>query len=236
MSRRNLDPFLDHTDGLDQAINPYLAEIRESKKSSHLPLLAGPDLKDCLGQWKKKIAGYHREDESTFGQLVVEIGCHCGKTLVEMAANHPKIGFVGLDITFKRVVTTARRVRDLGLKNVLSVLADAKFLTSLFAPSELDGIIAFFPDPWPKKSQAKNRLFSPQFCIEMKSILRDGGFFWFRTDQMSYFEAVKQSASEAGFGLAAQSPLKEPQKTVFQIMSLQKGLPTWEASWVKPPK
>ena len=43
--------------------------------------------------------------------LIVEIGSHMGDVMCEMANNHPDKAFVGLDITFKRVVTLAEKAK-----------------------------------------------------------------------------------------------------------------------------
>ena len=78
-----------------------------------------------------------------------------GKTLRSLAQNHNDIDFVGMDITFKRVVTTAERTAAAELKNTFSVMANAKQLTDLFGKHEVDGFLVFFLTLGRKKSRLK---------------------------------------------------------------------------------
>jgi len=105
-----------------------------------------------------------------------------------MAEAYPEIGFIGIDITFKRVAITAQRVKEKGLKNVFCVLINARLLAHIFAQSEINGIIIFFPDPWIKIRQAKHRLFSQEFFRNIYKLLTPGGFFWLKTDRSEYFK------------------------------------------------
>src|SRR5690606_23746557 len=122
--------------------------LRDGLATGELPLSYGPNLKNLQGKWSETF-----EERMGFkpSQIICEVGCHKGRTICEMASAHPDKAFVGLDITFKRVVTTARKAKDRGLKNVFSVLANAKAIEKLFVPGELDGFVMFFPDPWSKK-------------------------------------------------------------------------------------
>ena len=45
--------------------------------------------------------------------LVLEIGSHRGDVLAAMARNHPDSAFMGMDITFKRVVNLLKKLRKM---------------------------------------------------------------------------------------------------------------------------
>ena len=82
----------------------------------------------------------------------------------------------------------------------LSLLTDARYLDSIVAPSELDGIIAFFPDPWSKKkAQIHRRLFDQDYCAQLGEFLAEGGFFWLKTDAKGNFDQIKTFLAKAGF-------------------------------------
>lgn len=193
MRNSSENPFRDHTLGLDASYNAFLGIIQSEH---HLPLLHGSQLCVHAGKWREFFAtklGWHPQ------ALIVEIGCYKGKNLSEMAARYPQTAFIGIDLTFKRVVLTAQLLQKMKLQNAVSVLIDANYLDFLCKPDELDGIICFFPDPWPKRKQLKNRLFSPRYGAKISHILRTDGFVWLKTDHAEYYAQTVQSLQEQGF-------------------------------------
>ena len=167
-------------------------------------------------------------------KLVLEIGIHRGWTLTEMATDHPRIGFVGLDITLKRVVTSAQRAQNQKLDNVLCVLSDAKFLGEIFEPGEGDGVVIFFPDPWEKKrSQKHKRLMNKEFIEGVEKFLKIGGFFWFKTDCKEYFEQVTELVAEAPFQSANRDMVfKRDYSSAFESRYLKQNKQVYEGFWI----
>ena len=185
------DIFLDPKSTLRAEINPYVADLWKNRKESSNALLFGQDLLGSKGAWRKI---FRDSMEKKPRSLVLEIGTHNGSTLCELAEAHTEIAFVGMDITFKRVVSTARKIQSRGLKNALCVLGDARQIDRIFAPSELDGVMAFFPDPWEKKQgQIHHRLFSSEYCKKTAKLIAGDGFFWFRTDSRDYHDSIAAS-------------------------------------------
>jgi len=233
---RNRDPFATKIDVLNASVNPYVATLREALSSGHLPIAHGPDLKTCRGRWRERIAEYHGLSAAP-RRLVVEVGCHKGMTLNAMAEKHPDTLFLGLDITFKRVVTSAERAMKAKHRNVYCAMANASSLDLLFAPGEVDGLVLFFPDPWvKKKSQAKNRLVSPQFCERLQSVLKPDGTFWLKTDQKIYFDEASERLAAAQF--LPQPPASETDgflggdfTSAFEQRFHAQNLPTYGARW-----
>ena len=43
--------------------------------------------------------------------IVLEVGCYMGKNVIEFAAQNPQINFLGIDITYKRVVKSTRKLK-----------------------------------------------------------------------------------------------------------------------------
>lgn len=227
MPLKHTDPFATKIDRLDARVNPYVQLLRDGTATGGIPVAHGPMLKEMRGAWREKIAAYHGVERAE--KLYVEIGCHKGNTLCEMAAAHPETMFVGIDITFKRVVTSAQRAVARGLKNVFCVMANATSFDQLFGPDEVDGSIIFFPDPWvKKKSQAKNRLVGPDFCARLRKVTKPNGFLWLKTDQVLYFEAASQSLTGAGFSATGDHAfLQETYLSTFEKRFLELGQPTY---------
>jgi tRNA (guanine-N7-)-methyltransferase len=233
MPIRDHDPFANRAEQLDPRVNPYVALLAEAVRDGTLPILHGPALKEARGEWLPRIAKFHGRD-APFTRLVVEVGCHKGLTLTEMAKDQPDTAFVGVDITFKRVVTTAQRARELGLKNVFCVLANAASLDQIFAPCEVDGVVLFFPDPWVKKqSQAKNRLVNPAFAARLKTVLKGGGFFWFKSDQEPYLAQTTEHIEREGFVRADMVGKLFPRDylSTFERRFAAQKLPTHGGAW-----
>ena len=149
------DPFKDPTTNLKPDVNAFLDRMVEAQANGTLPLAYGPKLKDKVGQWKSELsAQMGKEPES----LIVEIGSHMGDVMCEMAQNHPDKAFVGLDITFKRVVTLAEKAQKKELSNIFSVLGNGGGFEHMFSRGEADGLIIFFPDPWVRKKKQRKML------------------------------------------------------------------------------
>lgn len=191
-----LDPFRDRTHGKTTEHNRYLPFFQPDQlETSKLPILHGQRLRDCAGDWRRYFFAQHRLQVK---KLIVEVGCYKGKNLVEMACAQPDTACIGIDYTFKRVVLTAQRLHNAGISNAVTVLYDAHALPLLFAGQQLDGLICFFPDPWNKRKQSHNRLWSKDFCANVANILADDAYVWLKTDVASFFQNAKYNLEAAG--------------------------------------
>ena len=213
------DILKDISSTINPAVNPYVAKMTAALADGSLPVLQGTALKDCRGQWRETFARL-RASNSTPNQstpdqstpdhlapgihsggrrkLIVEIGCHLGLTLNQMAKNYHDADFIGMDITFKRVVTAAERAVAQRHHNVATVLGNARAMDAIFADGEVDGFIVFFPDPWLKRAKNKNRLVDREFSALLTSKLSPGGFVWMKTDQEVYFQEAREGFLKAG--------------------------------------
>ena len=265
MPTRIVDPFASKIDGLDPNINRYVAKLMAADQAGELPVLHGDQLRGIPGHWRQHISQYSRtwkandslayfddcQDEdvdysipketrsaTTLSKhLYVEIGCHKGKVLLQAARDYPEDLFIGIDITFKRVVISAERATKAGLTNLTTVLANARGLDQIFAPGEIDGILLFFPDPWVKKGrQSKNRLIDANFCKMLYQTIKIGGFIWLKTDQQVYFESAAQNCIAAGFREMIDRPklTRGSYTSSFEERFQAQGLPTWEGVWYRP--
>lgn len=233
MPIRSHDVFADIVSQIDPDKNPFVRKFIDAHATGALPIACGPALKECPGHWREKfkhIEGYETKP------LVVEIGCHTGRTLSQMAAAHPELLFLGIDITFKRVIHTAERAHKLGLNNVFTILANAGGLEELFDPGEVDGFVTFFPDPWSKKKHAHNRLYAPKFCKASWAALRPGGFLWLKTDHEVYFNDACSHVADQGFHASDVLPLfgSEDFSSTFMARFELVGQPWFGRKWIKP--
>lgn len=174
----------------NRAGNPYIQEALEFEGLLYSPQEA------LEGGLARMFA--ERQGRPTF----LEIGCYFGKNLIEMAQANPDSNFVGLDITYKRAVKTARKIRNLALPNAKVAICEGRQFLQSLPQGTLNGVCLFFPDPWAKKGQAKNRIVNPEFIATLQKILTPGGFFWFKTDAQAYAEVGLELARAAGWEIS----------------------------------
>jgi len=233
MPVRSVDVFADVTSKFRKNSNAYVGKLIDAQNDASLPVAMGPTLREFPGQWRSKFTWLGLETKKM--PLIVEIGCHTGHTLCDMAEAHPEALFVGIDITFKRVVQTAEKARERKLENVYAILANAGGLKELFAPGEVDGFVTFFPDPWKKKKHAHYRLYSPQFCQTARDLLAPGGFLWLKTDHLPYFTEACSFVETLGFNQTDQLPVlrDEDYSSLFLRRFNLKGVSWHNRKWTK---
>lgn len=129
--------------------------------------------------------------------LHVELGCGKGRFTCETAKAHPDVLFVAVERVPDAMVMAMERAKEMDLRNVFFIDADAALLPDLFAPGEVDRIYINFCDPWPTKRHAKRRLTHRDFLLRYRQVLRDGGEIHFKTDNVGLFAF---SVTEFPFG------------------------------------
>jgi len=118
---------------------------------------------------------------------VVEIGFGMGDTTAEIAAAHPDVNYLGIEVHAPGVGSLLRLIEARALANVRIVQHDAvDVLSTMIAPASLAGVHIFFPDPWPKKRHHKRRLIQSEVARLMASRLTPGGYLHLATDWQGY--------------------------------------------------
>lgn len=177
-------------------------------------------------------------------KLVIEIGCYMGKNILEFAQQNKNINFIGLDITYKRSVKSSRKLKREKITNAKIAICEGKyFLQEFTLPHSVSGICVFFPDPWPKEKQEKNRLLKQDFIDLLNEKLESGGFFWFKTDAKAYFLETEKILLQSGFiadDAAPGVPLNKPTllqggpyETAFQKIFIAKQVPFYQRVYLK---
>jgi tRNA (guanine-N7-)-methyltransferase len=232
MPVRSPDVFLDVAAKFNKNSNAYVGKLLDAQTDGSLQIATGAALKSFPGAWREQ---FKNVSQNSSKKLIVEIGCHTGHTLCDMAEAHPDALFVGIDITFKRVYQTAERAEKRQLKNVFTILANASGLGDLFASGEIDGFVTFFPDPWKKKKHAHYRLYSSQFCTTAWDLLSPGGFLWLKTDHLPYFSDACELAANQGFKETDTLPIfhAEDFSSLFLRRFKLKGVDWYNRKWTK---
>ena len=122
------------------------------------------------------------------GGVRAEMGCGKGQFTAGVARENPTDLVVALEKVPNAMVTAMERVCAEELTNVRFIDTDVVRLPEIFAPGEVAVIYINFPDPWPRKKEAKHRLTAPSFLARYWDILPVGGRIEYKTDQPWLFD------------------------------------------------
>ena len=132
------------------------------------------------GRWKEII---FKNDHP----ITIELACGRGEYSVGLARQFPNRNFIGIDKKGDRLWKGSTWAVEEGLGNVAFLRTGILFIESFFEPGEVDEIWLTFPDPLPRKRDAKRRLSSTRYIDMYKKILAPQGFFRFKTDNTDLF-------------------------------------------------
>ena len=123
------------------------------------------------------------------GRIIFEVGCADAAFVSRVASKHPDVAFVGLDWKAKAVYEGARRIAELGLRNVALLRARAQDVLKVFDAGEVDEVWLFHPDPCDRPVELRNRLFAPPFLSDVRRALRDqSSLLALKTDHPGYYQ------------------------------------------------
>jgi tRNA (guanine-N7-)-methyltransferase len=132
--------------------------------------------------------GHFRDLFAGEGPLHVEFGSGKGKFITEMAAAHPDVLYLAVDLIPEVIYKGVRRAADAGVTNARFLVMDIQHAEEIFEPGEIDRIYLNFSDPWPKNRHAKRRLTHEQFLVHYQRVLAADGWIHFKTDNRDFFE------------------------------------------------
>ena len=163
---------------------------------------------------------------------ILEIGCGMGETTAAIAAAHPDIDYLGIEVHTPGVGSLLKLIEEKGLANVRVVQHDAvEVLQHMIPPASLDGVHIFFPDPWPKKRHHKRRLIQPSFAALLAQKLKVGGYVHAATDWHEYAQQIlavlTQTPQLTNTVEAYAEPGARP-RTKFEARGLKLGHGVWD--------
>jgi tRNA (guanine-N7-)-methyltransferase len=114
-----------------------------------------------------------------------------GCWLIEKAKRHPELNWIAVEKKFERVRKIWSKMQNWKLSNVLIICGEAlAFTQNYVADASFQKVYINFPDPWPKKKHAKNRLLQEPFLTELgrKSIPKTQAIV--ATDDVNYVNQI----------------------------------------------
>ena len=137
------------------------------------------------------IQGLFKTGSDAPKRFVLEVGFGRGEFLLDLAAREPETAFVGVEVSYKRVLKMARKVAVAGLENVRLLEGRGEvILGELVREACLDEVWVNFSDPWPKERHASRRVIQSGFVAHVARCLVPGGLFHVATDDPTYAEQI----------------------------------------------
>lgn len=132
--------------------------------------------------WKK--IGW--SDPSIFGRegrVCIEYCSGNGQWIADRARLFPQMLWVAVEIRFDRARKIWSRIHREQLDNLFVVCGDANQFNRFYAvPDSVEEAFVNFPDPWPKRRHAKQRIVQKDFINDISRIVRKEGKATFVTD------------------------------------------------------
>ncbi len=119
--------------------------------------------------------------------IVLELGCGRGEYTLGLARLSPEQNFIGVDIKGERIWYGCKIADEEQLINVGFLRTQIQSLGDHFESSEVNEIWLTFPDPRPKKGDAKRRFTHPRFMEIYRRLLKAGGRLHLKTDNEDLF-------------------------------------------------
>ena len=146
-----------------------------------------PEENECAGKWHE-IFGNEQP-------VHIEIGTGKGRFIMELAARHPEINYVGIEKYSSVLFRATQKMEENPLANVRFIRMEAEHILRYFESNEVERIYLNFSDPWPKERHAKRRLVSREFLDRYRNLIKEGGHLEFKTDNRDLFDfGVEQTA------------------------------------------
>ena len=162
--------------------------------------------------------------------LEIDVGCHKGLFIVEMAQAHPTHNFLGIERQAKRVLKTGKKIKALHLDNADVTQGDGQGVLDQLPEGCADYIHVLFPHPWPKRRHWDRRMVQDPFFKACARVLKAGATLRIVTDHRDYWESISECIKGLGDFVKKEAvhELRSYPETEFQKKFLSAGLPIYE--------
>ncbi len=146
----------------------------------------------------EELKGSWRSLKKDAAALWVEVGCGKGKFTAETAEANPDVLLIAVERCREAMVVAMEKAMAMNLKNVFFIDMDVANMEEIFAGQEIDRLFINFPDPWPRKKNAKRRLTYRTFLDKYCRCVRTGGEIHYKTDNAPLFEFSLEEFEKCG--------------------------------------
>lgn len=135
------------------------------------------------GDWAKKFFGNDRP-------VTLELCCGKGDFALELARIFPDRNILGIDRKGDRIWSGASRALDQNISNIAFLQTDIEIIGNFLDENQAEEIWITFPDPLPKRRQAKHRILGESFLRIYRRVLLPRGLIHLKTDAEDFLEAT----------------------------------------------
>lgn len=143
---------------------------------------------------KESVAEFLVGAKKTF----LELGCGRGEYTVGLSELFPKAHCLGVDIQGERIWHGAKHAIETNNDHILFLRGHIGKINEYVPAHSIDEIWIPFPDPFPRKRQAKKRLTSPRFLKMYQEILKPKGVVNLKTDNENLYLYSKETVQTLG--------------------------------------
>ena len=151
--------------------------------------------------------------------MYLEIGTGMGNFFGGEVRDNPDINYIGMEIKYKRLYTTAEKAHgrkatqvknpeiwDEWANNFVLLKDYAQNIDKIFWSEEIDLSYIFFPDPWGKKDrQKKHRLLQTPFLNDLYRITKNQWTCIIKTDHREYFDFILEQVDKTSWKIVKKS-------------------------------
>jgi tRNA (guanine-N7-)-methyltransferase len=157
--------------------------------------------------------------------LEIDVGCHKGRFLVEMARRFPFTNFLGVERQRERVLKTKKKITLQGLNNAEVFHGNACEVLSCLPDACADCVHVLFPDPWPKRRHKNRRMVDLNFLVEVSRLLKPAGRLRLVTDDPDYARSAEFHATSIARYRRIESEWRDYPPTEFELKFLAVSRP-----------
>lgn len=172
--------------------------------------------------------------QSSFNEILLEIGSGWGEFTLENASLHPSSLIIAVEKKRHRIIESIKKQKSLGITNIRWLVLDVQwFFNEVFEKDTFDKIIINYPDPWPKKRHHKHRFVHEERIMDLQKLIKGNGILEFATDYYEYAREVMMLLESSQEWQNLNDPLtllsEIPQRPVsyFQQLKLKEGFPSY---------
>ena len=163
----------------------------------------------------------------------LEIGCGKGGFICELAARHPEINFLAVEVYANVPISACEAAQDRGLTNLHVLSGNAEYLTRFLPPHSIEKLYLNFSTPFPKNRQATHRLTHPHFLKMYRELLAEDAHVIQKTDGRVFFQYSLMQFSQCGYTLEDISldlhadGIEDNIVTEYERKFIEQGLPIY---------
>ena len=158
--------------------------------------------------------------------LTLEIGFGNGEVLLHRAYKHYSQQHLGVEVYQNGICKVLKYLKYNPIENIYIYPIDVRDFWPLLKDQVLfQEIYLLFPDPWHKKSlikKEKKRLANGDLINHIYDKLLPGGYFFFATDHLDYYDSVKNLLLTTGNFLMVKESINDYLNDNFVLSNYEK--------------